>query len=162
METWQTDMTLGHCQGKISIPHVKIRRGIFQGDSLSPLLFCMAIDPLSKLLSKDQGGYNLSAGRQRDPAKRVNHLFMDDLKVYGSNNIQLCHLLRIVHTFSQDIGMRFGLEKCAKCTLRQGKKAHTKNLPLSEEAEIRIVFTNGLPSFALSSTPPLRPLHSFL
>ena len=31
---------------------MQIRRGIFQGDSLSPLLFCMALNPLSKELNR--------------------------------------------------------------------------------------------------------------
>ena len=30
---------------------MQIRRGIFQGDSLSPLLFCMALNSLSKELN---------------------------------------------------------------------------------------------------------------
>ena len=91
---WQTTITLSHSKGKITIPDIKIRRGIFQSDNLSPLLFCMAIDPLSKLLNKEQGAYNLSHGRRRDPAKRVNHLlFMDDLKLYAASDTELCQLL---------------------------------------------------------------------
>ena len=31
---------------------MQIRRGIFQGDSLSPLLFFMALNPLSKELKR--------------------------------------------------------------------------------------------------------------
>ena len=30
--------------------------------------------------------------------------------------------LDVVHSFSKDIGMDFGLDKCAKCTIKKGKK----------------------------------------
>ena len=53
MTRWETDITLTHNGGAIKVPNVKIKRGIFQGDSLSPLLFCLAIDPLSKLLKSE-------------------------------------------------------------------------------------------------------------
>ena len=50
MAKWKTDITLQHENGSITLPDVKIQRGIYQGDSLSPLLFCLTIDPLSKIL----------------------------------------------------------------------------------------------------------------
>ena len=31
---------------------IKIKSGIYQGDSLSPLVFCLALAPLSSLLNK--------------------------------------------------------------------------------------------------------------
>ena len=135
---WQTNISLRHTKGTITIPKVKIKRGIFQGDSLSPLLFCMAIDPLSKLLNKSRSGYNLSQTRQKDPAKTVNHLlFMDDLKLYASSDAELHQLLQVVSNFSNDIRMKFGLDKCAKCTLRAGKKTTTENIQLDEAQDIR-------------------------
>ena len=47
MEGWRTLMVLSHGQGTIKTKIMQIRRGIFQGDTLSPLLFCMAVNPLS-------------------------------------------------------------------------------------------------------------------
>ena len=46
---------------------------------------------------------------------------MDDLKVYVKNDDDLESLLSTVKRFSVDIGMLFGLKKCAKSHLR---KAH--------------------------------------
>ncbi len=39
MTKWKTNMYLFHANGEIMVEAVQIKRGIFQGDSLSPLLF---------------------------------------------------------------------------------------------------------------------------
>ena len=57
----------------------------------------------------------MSSGRG-ETAKRqlVRHLlYLDDIKVYGRNTDQLKKLLHTVCTFSDDIEMKFGLDKCA-------------------------------------------------
>ena len=51
----------------------------------------------------------------REREEKINHLFyMDDLKLYGKNDKELDGLLRTVKKFSDDIGMEFGLDKCAR------------------------------------------------
>ena len=124
MAKWKTDITLQHENGSITLPDVKIQRGIYQGDSLSPLLFCMTIDPLSKMLKSKNIGYNLGKVRgERTEIELISHLlFMDDLKLYAENDEKLNELVQIVHNFSKDICMEFGLDKCSKCTIRKGKK----------------------------------------
>ena len=52
MEGWRTSMVLSHEQGTVKTRIMQIRRGIFQGDSLSPLLFRMALNPLSTELNR--------------------------------------------------------------------------------------------------------------
>ena len=138
MTKWRTSITLNHANGEITIPDVKIQRGIFQGDSLSPLLFCLAIDPLSKVLKQQNIGYDLGQVRGRNKKKEViNHLlFMDDLKLFADSDPNLNKLIQIVHKFSADIGMDFGLDKCAKCTLKKGKKAATENFQLENGTSI--------------------------
>ena len=94
---------------------MQIRRGIFQGDSLPPLLFCMALNPLSNELNRTSYGYRMRTWHG-EIAKRqlISHLlYMDDLKLYGRNSDQSDGLLHTVRTFSDDIQMKFGLEKCA-------------------------------------------------
>ena len=94
---------------------MQIRRGILLGDSLSPLSFCMALNPLSKELNRTVYGYRMTT-RHGDTAKRqlISHLlYMDDLKLYGRNSDQLDGLLHTVRTFFDDIQMTFGLDKCA-------------------------------------------------
>ena len=44
---------------------------------------------------------------------------MDDLKIFASNDEELEGMLRTVKKFSDDIGMEFGLNKCAKASKKE-------------------------------------------
>ena len=80
---------------------VDVNRSIFQGDSLSPLLFVICIIPLSLLLRKAKTSYEW--GRKEF---KLNHfLFMDDLKLFGKIQDQIDSLIQTVFIFSEDIGM---------------------------------------------------------
>ena len=72
MNQWKTNMTLVHKEGVLETGPIRIKRGIFQGDSLSPLLFTMSLNPLSKELQKMGYGYQL------DEQTKINHLFYVD------------------------------------------------------------------------------------
>ena len=87
---------------------------------------------------KQNVGYDLGQVRGRNKKKEIiNHLlFMDDLKLYADSDPNLNKLLNIVHKFSNDIGMNFGLDKCAKCTLKKGKKAESENFQLEDGSNI--------------------------
>ena len=114
MKTWRINL---HLSNK-NIGVVDIRRGIFQGDSLSPAWFCLALNPLSTLLKQTKLGYKL----KRDSDKDITHLlFMDDIKLYSDHRIKLQALLDEVRSFSQNIGMSFGLDKCATINIKRGK-----------------------------------------
>ena len=86
--------------------------GKFQGDTLSPLLFCITLTPLSLLLDHPDG-YNTKV------TGRLSHLlYMDDLKLYAGLDTHLEALLRTIHIFSADV---FGLDKCAKLSVVRDK-----------------------------------------
>ena len=131
MNQWKTTLTLTHENGELLCDNIKIRRGIFQGDSLSPLLFCISLIPLSLELNDSTYGYTINN-------KRLSHLFyMDDLKLYAKNDSELEGLLKIVKGFSDDIGMEFGLDKCAKATFKKGKLVSSVHTELDESTVIK-------------------------
>ena len=133
MEKWTTTLSLNTQTKQITSKQLHIRRGIFQGDSLSALWFCMAINPISHILNSSNNGYNISKPSQH----KITHLlYMDDLKLYASTNQQLDNLIRLTETFSTDIGMAFGTEKCMKNSMIQGKYKKTENYTLDNNTQI--------------------------
>ena len=46
---------------------------------------------------------------------------MDDIKLYAATNSQLQELLRLTNTFSRDIKIVFGIEKCKTLCIVKGK-----------------------------------------
>ena len=102
---WKTVLTSGGAE----IGQVVIRRGIFQGDSLSPLLFILVMLPLTQVLPKIKAGYKMARGMRSSD----HLLFMDDLKLYGATKDQLDSLIHAVKIFSNDTRILLGLEKCA-------------------------------------------------
>ena len=75
MEKWKVML----CSGNSELGEVEIKHGIFQRDSLSPLVFVLALIPLSLILRKAKAACKFSEGKEK-----INHLlFMDDLKLYS-------------------------------------------------------------------------------
>jgi len=68
-------------QEVMQLQPMHIHSGIFQGDSLSPLLFCIALISLTHKLSRPDCGYQV----HRTERKIIHLLYMDDLKLLGSN-----------------------------------------------------------------------------
>ena len=87
------------CSGNSELGEVEIKRGIFQGDSLSPLLFILALIPLSLIFRKAKAVYEFSESKEK-----INHLlFMDELKLHSPNEKGLDSLVQTVRVFSKDI-----------------------------------------------------------
>ena len=79
-----------------SLGGVDIKRRIFQGDSLSPLLFVLCLIQLTLILDKSESAYQFSSTKEK-----VNHLlFMDDLKLYAKNAKGLDSLVQTLRIFS--------------------------------------------------------------
>ena len=124
MSTW--NVWLYHKGVKLC--NVPIRRGIFQGDSLSPLLFIMCLFPLSHTILQKSCGYQLNAntiaGTDRNNLDNVtiNHLlYVDDIKLYSKSEKSLRKMIAQVKEFSDNIKMEFGFEKCKIVNINRGK-----------------------------------------
>ncbi|XP_063956544.1 uncharacterized protein LOC135154347 [Lytechinus pictus] len=134
MTRWRTKL---ESNGEV-LGEVGIKRGIFQGDSLSPLLFVMAMTPLTKVLRRSRLGYEFKS------KAKINHLlYMDDLKLFGKTQSDLESLINTVRIFSEDIGMQFGMDKCAMITLMRGKPANDNNFQMPNGKEIRSIEDGG-------------------
>ena len=74
-KTWRVEFIAG---GR-SLAQIKIQRGIFQGDALSPLLFIIATMPLNHILRKCTAEYKLSRSQEK-----INHLmYMNYIKLFS-------------------------------------------------------------------------------
>ena len=125
MKKWNTVLECGGCD----LASVEIKRGIFQGDSLSPLLFIICLIPLSVMLRDAKQGYTLN----RPQPGKVNHLlYMDDLKLFGKNKNELESLVQTVRIFTQDVRMKFGLQKCATIIMKRGKREEDDGVTLPD------------------------------
>jgi len=69
---------------------------------------------------------------------KMSHLlYMDDLKLIAKSEEELQNQIQIVKTFSDDIHLEFGLEKCAKIAFTRGKLVHSQNLVIDINREIQ-------------------------
>lgn len=141
MRRWETVVNLKTANTNIRTGPIEINRGIFQGDSLSAIWFCLAINPLSKMLSNSRYGFDLKGSPTQ--AYTVSHLlYMDDLKLYAGTRNQVNQLIQIVETFTKDIKMQFGMDKCRTLTVKKGsvelqpyESTHGHNIEPMNETE---------------------------
>ena len=102
MKNWKANLI---CRNT-DLGSMNINRGIFEGDSLSPLLFSVSLLPLTLALRKMKQGQSFGKGKSK-----LNHLlFMDDLKLYGGSQPDIDSLIQTAYTVTVDIG-----DKCDKC-----------------------------------------------
>ena len=79
------------------------------------LSVCFSIDSIK--LRKAKTAYEFSKSKEN-----INHLLlMDDLKLYSRSEKRLDSSVQTVRVFSEDIGMEFGIGKCAMLVMEKGK-----------------------------------------
>ena len=129
VEKWKVIL----CSGNSELGEVEIKRGIFQGDSLSPLVFVLALIRLSLILRKAKAAYEFSENKEK-----INDLlFMDNLKLYSRSEKGLDSLVQTVRVFGEDIEMEFGIEKPAMLVLEKGKIVRSVGIELSDGKVIK-------------------------
>ncbi|XP_031333830.1 uncharacterized protein LOC116163840 [Photinus pyralis] len=120
MQTWNTQILLATNTEQIITETIRIKRGIFQGDSLSALWFCMCLNPLSNILNRTNYGFKIKHDKQE--GHKITHLlYIDDIKIYAATKSQLTQLVKIIEKFTKDINMEFGIEKCKAMHIERGK-----------------------------------------
>ena len=83
MKNWNTKLETFKSE---VLGEVNIKRGIYQGDSMSALLFVMALIPLTIMLRRVKSSYHMKAD------VKINHLLsMDHLKVYAETALNWNH-----------------------------------------------------------------------
>jgi len=104
MTYWRTRVHLHAENELIETEDIKIQCGIFQGDSLSPLLFCVCLIPLTEQLNRLNTGYEEPITKTK-----ISHLlYMDDLKLIAKSEeelrkqIQTVKLLAMIFTWTLD------------------------------------------------------------
>jgi hypothetical protein len=133
MEKWSTRLQLKTNQELWQSRLIKINRGIFQGDSMLPPLFCIALIPITHELNRPNCGYQIHGTEMK-----ISHLlYVDDLKLIGRSEEELTNVIQILKTLSSDIKMKFGWEKCARICVKSGKVYRIQHMGNTMETEIK-------------------------
>ena len=122
---WQTEPNISTINRNIGIGEILYKKSVFQGDYLSVILFILSLNPLSFFLNETDG-YKMAINTIYE--KILTHLlFVDDSKLYAATLQQSKLQLDIITTFSRDIVMAFGEDKCDYVCIERGKKSHLRS-----------------------------------
>ena len=97
-----------------------------------PFSVCFSIDSI-KFDFKEGEGSRWGFRKQREDYL----LFMDDLKLCCWSEKGLDLLVQTVRVFSEDIGMDFGIEKCAMLVMEKGKIVKSVGIELPDGKVIK-------------------------
>ena len=140
MKTWKTKLQI-YANGEILVTDaIKVIRGIFQGDSLSPLLFCISYIVVSIIVKNLRNGYIPGSPGKRDASKMRSHIIlMDDFKGFSSNEESFKELLTTSIDILQEVGLEMGIDKCAVMKVERGKIADMEGINVSLDTVIEEV-----------------------
>lgn len=122
---WSTVFEI-NMRGRLRTRAITYKRGLFQGDAFSPLLFCLCLGPVSLDLSRLK---ILTVHAINRPV--VNNLkFMDDIKLFARNQVELIEMIEHTKETSEAIGMELGPMKCATAVMEKGSFAKAKDIQI--------------------------------
>ena len=87
------------CSGNSELRKVEIKRGIFQEESFSTLVFVLALRPISFIVRKAK----VASVFWESKEKINNLLFMDDFKLHNWREKGLDSVVQTVRVFSEDV-----------------------------------------------------------
>ena len=102
-----------------------------QGDSYSPVGFCLTEEPIAMLLDETEGYKFGQPGRRC--IKRMHSLFIDDINVYQGNHQKLEIVNETIVKESRDTEVCYGIKKCAEIVCRKEKMVKEEGLLVLEE-----------------------------
>ena len=102
--------------GGVSTGYFDIKRGVRQGDPLSPYLFLLAIEILAQALRKD----DVIKGIQFDNFEVRQILYADDMTLFVRNESSITRIQEILRDFFELSGLKVNIEKTN--VMRIGKK----------------------------------------
>ena len=103
----------------------KLQKGILQGDSLSPLLFVLVMEPLTRVLENGSLPRISISTNQRQA--QLNHLlFIDDIKLFAKTKEDLEQILDATVKHLEKIGLRINAAKSA--TNYQTESPHAQEI----------------------------------
>ena len=87
MEGWKTRLEVTEDEKILTSRKINIRKGFLQGDSYSPVGFCLTEIPISMLI-EETDGYTMGQ-KDKERVKITHSLFIDDLKIYQESHSKL-------------------------------------------------------------------------
>ena len=104
---------------------LKVRNGVLQGDTLSPLIFCLSISGIADALNRQIPMYETatSAGNTGNTLKLNHILYVDDGKLLARNQSDLEKAIKLVDVESRAIGLRLNADKCAIAVFGDGNRS---------------------------------------
>ena len=131
MDGWKTKLEVTE-NGQTSTSRIiHITKGFLQGDSYSPVGFCLTEVPVAVLI-EDTDGYMMGK-KDETRVKRTHSLFVDDLKIYQENHQKLEVVNEMIVKASMDTGACYGEKKCAEVVFRRGKMIKGEGLTVLED-----------------------------
>ena len=104
---WQLDIMAG---GE-KVLEKKVNRGILQGDSLSPLLFILCMDPLSRRLNMQHPKVAVTTPYGNHVTNHL--LYVDDLKLIAESDEVLSSMMEETKSFFGSVGLEMNRGKSA-------------------------------------------------
>ena len=125
MELWKTRLEFWSKGEKMANRWINISCGFLQGDSYSPVGFCISEIPVCRLLQPSMG-YRMDPPESRD-VSRTHSLFLDDLRVYQENHQVFRDVNEVIVQASHNTGACYGVLKCAEIVFERGKMVREKD-----------------------------------